>query len=320
MSRETIEKINALSEDLVIEVSHLTKDYGKGRGVFDVSFKIPKGKVFGYCGTNGAGKTTTLRHLMGFLKPDSGYVKVNGLDPWKDGALIKPHVGYLPGEIAFPPVESGSAFLRSQAEMINLTDMTKAEKLINMLQLDPTANLRRMSKGMKQKTAIVAAFMHSPDILLLDEPTTGLDPLMREAFIDIFEEEKARGATVLMSNHMFDELEETCDYVGFLKDGHLIDIVDMAEIHHRPFREFRIGFKNRDEFEKAFAKPACEILNRDEEAMTIDLRVDAKTAGTVISEIKNYELRQVSEIKYTLHRYFLESIGGTENGTNPANE
>ena len=313
MSQATIDKINALSEDVVIDVEHLTKDYGKGRGVFDVSFKIPKGKVFGYCGTNGAGKTTTLRHIMGFLKPDSGTVRVNGLDPWKEGEKIKPYIGYLPGEIAFPPVESGSAFLKSQAEMIHLNDMSKAERMINALQLDPTANLRRMSKGMKQKTAIVAAFMHSPDILLLDEPTTGLDPLMREAFIDIFEEEKARGVTVLMSNHMFDELDETCDYVGFIKDGHLVDIVDMEEIHHRPYREFLIGFRDYDEFSKAFVHPPCEVLSRDEAMLTISIRVDSHNAGKVIEELKNYELRQVSEIKYTLQRYFLENVGGNDN-------
>ena len=315
MSQATVERILSMSEDLVIEVDHLTKDYGKGRGIFDVSFKIPKGITFGYCGTNGAGKTTTLRHIMGFLKPDSGSVRVNGLDPWKYGDVIKPHIGYLPGEIAFPPLDNGTAFLKTQAEMINLTDMSKAERIINALQLDPTANLRRMSKGMKQKTAIVAAFMHSPDIILLDEPTTGLDPLMREAFLDILEEEKARGATILMSNHMFDELEETCDYVGFIKDGHLIDIVDMAEIHNRPYREFLIGFKKRSEYEAAFTGNApCEVIGRDDDMMTVSLRVDAKSAGKVIAELTHYEVRRVSEIKYTLEKYFIESIGGNENG------
>ena len=313
MSQATFDKINSMTEDVVIDVSRLTKDYGKGRGIFDVSFKIPKGKVFGYCGTNGAGKTTTLRHIMGFLKPDSGQVRVNGVDPWKNGEIIKPHIGYLPGEIAFPPLESGTAFLRSQAEMIHLTDMSKAERIINALQLDPTATLRRMSKGMKQKTAIVAAFMHSPDIYLLDEPTTGLDPLMREAFIELLEEEKARGVTVLMSNHMFDELDETCDYVGFIKEGRIIDIVDMEEIRHRPFREFQIGFKNRAEFAEAFQNPPCEILRREEDLMNVFIRVNADNANKVIAEIKKYELRQVSEIKYTLQRYFMESVGGNEN-------
>ncbi|MCR5505780.1 MAG: ATP-binding cassette domain-containing protein [Bacilli bacterium] len=310
-----MERINNLSENIVIEVSHLTKDYGEGRGIFDISFKIPKGCVFGYCGTNGAGKTTTLRHIMGFLKPDSGYVKVNGLDPWKSGSEIKKHIGYLPGEIAFPPVENGSAFLKSQAELIDLKDMSKAEKIINALQLDPTAKLKTMSKGMKQKTAIVAAFMHSPDIILLDEPTTGLDPLMREAFIEILEEEKARGATVLMSNHMFDELDETCDYVGFIKEGHLVDIVDMKEIHNRPYRDFILRFYEAKDYQKAFEKTHVQILQRDENLKQIVVRVNKDTANEAIGELRKFRLKQCTELKYTLEKYFLENFGGDINGS-----
>jgi len=316
MSQEVIDRINALDKDVVIEISHLTKDYGKGRGVFDISFKVPKGCTFGYCGTNGAGKTTTLRHIMGFLRPDSGTVRVNGLDPWTNGEAIKKSVGYLPGEIAFPPVESGSAFLKSQAELIDLTDMSKAERIINALQLDPTANLKRMSKGMKQKTAIVAAFMHSPDIILLDEPTTGLDPLMREAFIDVLEEEKARGATILMSNHMFDELEETCDYVGFIKDGHLIDIVDMSELRKRPYREFNVGFAKAEDYHKAFLDERFNVISRDDDLLQVVVRVDGKTADIAIAELSKYTVKQCTEIKYTLEKYFLDNFGGQEHGIN----
>ena len=240
-----------MSEEIIISVKNLTKDYGQGRGIFDVSFDIPKGATFGYCGTNGSGKTTTIRHIMGFLKPDKGEVKVKGLDAYKNAEDIMPYIGYVPGEIAFPDVETGTEFLNIQASMFGITDMSKAEEVINALQLDPTANLRRMSKGMKQKTALVAAFMRQPEILLLDEPTTGLDPLMRKAFIDLIKEEKAKGTTIFMSNHMFDELEETCDYVAFIKDGHIIDIVDMKEIHSRPFREYEIVFSDDESFKEA---------------------------------------------------------------------
>ena len=310
MSQETIDKLNKLDKDIVIELDHVTKDYGNNRGIFDISLKIPKGTVFGYCGTNGSGKTTTLRHIMGFLKPDSGTVRVNGVDPWTN-VDIKKDIGYLPGEIAFPPVENGSMFLKSQAELINLTDMSKAERIINALQLDPTANLKRMSKGMKQKTAIVAAFMASPSIILLDEPTTGLDPLMREAFIELLEEEKARGATVLMSNHMFDELEETCDYVAFIKDGHIIDIVDMEEIHHRPFREFSIDFYQEEDYKKAFTdKEKFEVIQRIDNFKRIIVRVTSKSANDAVNELRKYEAKQVMEIKYTLEKYFLENFGG----------
>ncbi len=315
MSKETIAKLNALKDDVVIELNDVTKDYGNGRGIFDISFKVPKGCVFGYCGTNGSGKTTTLRHMMGFLKPDKGYVRVNGLDPWKNGEEIKRSIGYLPGEIAFPPVESGTAFLKSQADLIGLKDMSKAEKIINAMQLDPTANLKRMSKGMKQKTAIVATFMHSPDIILLDEPTTGLDPLMREAFIEILEEEKKRGATIFMSNHMFDELDETCDYVGFIRDGHLIDIVDMKEIHHRPFREFIVGYYSQEDYEKAFINTPIEVIRRIDNTLKIIVRVTKDTADDMFAELQKCQIKQCNEIKYTLERYFLDNFGGTTDGS-----
>ena len=306
---------NVPQDSIAIEVNHLTKDYGKGRGVFDISFIVPKGKTFGYCGTNGAGKTTTLRHIMGFLKPDSGFVSVKGMNAWKDAEKIKKYIGYLPGEIAFPPFENGSEFLKAQAEMLDLHDMSKAEKIINALQLDPTANLKRMSKGMKQKTALVAAFMHSPDIILLDEPTTGLDPLMRDAFITLIKEEKARGATIIMSNHMFDELEETCDYVGFIKDGHLIDIVDMEQIHNRDFREYKVAFKDQESFEKVDTSQV-EVLETYPDQLAYLVKVPNEKIDGMFRELHKFNVSLIKERQYTLEKYFMENVvGGSRNGT-----
>ena len=296
-------------EDIAIEINNVTKKYKKGRGIFDITFKVPRGKTFGYCGTNGAGKTTTLRTIMGFIKPDSGYVKVNGMDAWKDAEKIKNLIGYLPGEIAFPPLESGSDFLKSQATMVGLEDMSKAEKIINMMQLDPTANLKRMSKGMKQKTAIVAAFMTSRDILILDEPTTGLDPLMREAFVTLIKEEKARGTTIIMSNHMFDELEETCDYVGFIKDGHIIDIVDMENIHDRAFREYTIRFQTHEDYEAFNVKP-YEVLYDVGDKDTYVIKVQTTETDNLFKELSKHNVRSIKEVQYTLEQYFLENVIG----------
>ena len=300
-------------EDIVIELKNVTKDYGKGRGIFDISFKIPKGCVFGYCGTNGAGKTTTLRHIMGFIKPDKGEVYVNGMNPRKHGVELMKEVGYIPGEIAFPPVENGSDFLKLQAEMLGVTDMSDAEKYINMLQLDPTANLKRMSKGMKQKTAIVSAFMHKPNIIILDEPTTGLDPLMREAFIEILEEAKQRGATILMSNHMFDELEETCDYVGFIDNGHLIDIVDIKELNNQPKREYVVVFDSKDDYLK-FIKNDYEVVSSNEEELMIRFVIDVLKTKEFINAISKSHIKSLNEVKYSLQRYFMEHFGGELNG------
>lgn len=300
-------------EDIAIELKGVTKDYKKGRGIFDITFKVPRGKTFGYCGTNGAGKTTTLRAIMGFIKPDSGTVSVNGLDAWKNAEEIKKYIGYLPGEIAFPPLEDGSSFLKVQAEMVGLKDMSKAERIINMMQLDPTANLKRMSKGMKQKTAIVASFMTSPDILILDEPTTGLDPLMREAFITLVKEEKAKGTTIVMSNHMFDELEETCDYVGFIKDGHIIDIVDMETIHNRKYKEYTIRFETHKDYE-AFDVSPYEVLYDVSPKDTYVIKIKTSETDNLFKELSKHSVRSIKEVQYTLEQYFLENvIGGNSN-------
>lgn len=299
-------------KEVVISVKNLTKDYGDGRGIFDISFDVRRGAVFGYCGTNGAGKTTTLRTIMGFIKPDSGSVTVNGLDAWTHSSEIKKYIGYLPGEIAFPQVESGSEFLKIQAEIIGLKDMSKAERIINALQLDPTANLKRMSKGMKQKTALVAALMHSPDIIILDEPTTGLDPLMRDAFITLIKEEKARGATIIMSNHMFDELEETCDYVAFLKDGHIFDIIDMDKLRNSPSRDYVITFEDKEEF-KSLDTSKLEILEKDDDELSITIRIDIKHSNDLIKALAARQIKSVVEKKHTLEEFFVKGLGGNEN-------
>ena len=174
----------------MIKIENLTKDYGEGRGNFDIFLNIQKGETFGLVGANGAGKTTLIRQIMGFLKPNSGNIKVCELDAWKESYLTKQYIGYVPGEIAFPDLKTGNEFIKSQAEFLKLKDMSYARELIHKLQLDTSANLKRMSKGMKQKTALVVALMNNPEIIILDEASTGLDPLMRVTFLDIIAKEK----------------------------------------------------------------------------------------------------------------------------------
>ena len=314
MRKEKELQSTPIDDDVIVKFENVTKDYGKGRGIFDINLEVRRGKTLGYCGTNGAGKTTTLRHMMGFLKPDSGTVRVFGLDPYKNSDKIMGRIGYLPGEIAFPLVENGTQFLEIQAELTGQKDMSKAERIINMMQLDPTANIRRMSKGMKQKTAIVAAFMNSPELIILDEPTTGLDPLMREAFVNLIKEEKARGATIVMSNHMFDELEETCDTVAFIRDGHILDVVDLETIHNRPFREYKIGFYEQEDFESADTSQV-EVLAKKEKDLQYIVRVPLEKTDGMFRELKKHHIRYISEVQYTLEQYFLEHVvGGKKNG------
>ena len=247
----------------VIEIENLTKDYGNGRGIFNENLTIKQGEMVGFVGTNGSGKTTTIRNILGFIKPTSGSVKVNGLSSWEHASEIAKSVGYVPGEIAFPDLPTGIAFLKCQAEFYGLKDMSYANELIEKLQLDPRANLKRMSKGMKQKTALVAALMNDSPIIILDEPTTGLDPLMRVTFLDIIKKEHEKGKTIFMSSHLFEELETTCDRVALINDGHIIDVADMHEIRNRPVKDMKIEFKNKGDYERFKHKIAVSTNAND---------------------------------------------------------
>lgn len=204
----------------------------------------------GFIGTNGSGKTTTIRNMMGFIRSDNGNVCILGKDAWEDATDIKRHVSYIPSEISFPALATGTAFLKAQADMLGVKDFTYMNRLIKLLQLDPTANLKRMSKGMKQKTAIVAALMGDKEILILDEPTTGLDPLMRDVFFDLMREEKEKGRTIFMSSQIIDEMEEICDKVAVINNGHMIGIMDTWSYRHENMKNFMIEFSSSDEMQQ----------------------------------------------------------------------
>ena len=290
-----------------IKLTNLTKDYGSGRGIFDLDLEINEGETVGFVGTNGSGKTTTIRSILGFIKPTSGTAEVNGLESWRHSSEIVKNIGYVPGEIAFPDLSTGTAFLKSQAEFLSVKDMTRCDELIKRLQLDPRANLKRMSKGMKQKTAIVAAFMSSPDIYLLDEPTTGLDPLMRDSFLDIVREEQKKGKTVLMSSHMFEELEPLCDRVALISDGKIVDIADMKKIRKPETREYKIEFFKKTEYQN-FKKEGFLIVRDQPEYNQLTVRIDSKDINTLFNKLTAYGVRLIAEVKYNLEKYFKTNL------------
>lgn len=287
----------------VIKTDKLTKDYGDNRGIFDLDLSIEEGEMVGYVGTNGSGKTTTIRHIMGFLKPTSGSVAVNGLSSWEHSDEIVRQIGYVPGEIAFPDLKSGIDFLKCQADFLGLCDMSYANRLIERLQLDPRANLKRMSKGMKQKTALVAALMNDAPIIILDEPTTGLDPLMRATFLDIIKEEHKKGKTIFMSSHSFDELEKTCDKVALINDGRIVDICDMDGIRHRPVKDFKIEFHTKDDYER-FLNEKYEKIRLQEQYNQVSIRIKADETAKLLSVLNNYNVKFISELPYTLEMHF----------------
>ncbi len=236
-----------------IKLENVTRDYGGGKGIFDVSFHVNQGEAFGFLGPNGAGKTTTIRHLMGFLKSKSGHCTIDGLDCWKDRDKIQQRLGYITGEISFFDDMTGTDFLRFLASYRGIGAKTRQKELLERFELNPKGKIKKMSKGMNQKIAIVAAFMHDPEILILDEPTSGLDPLMQNRFIELLEEEKAQGKTILISSHMFEEVERTCHRVGIIREGKLAAVDSVEALRKRHVRPYTVTLDTQDEAE-SFAK------------------------------------------------------------------
>lgn len=287
----------------IIKVINLTKDFGNEQGIYNLNFEVKKGEMIGFVGTNGSGKTTTIRSIIGFIKPTSGYSEVLGFESWSESHKFIKRIGYVPGEISFPDLKTGTNFLKTQAEFLKLKDLTYANHLIKLLQLDPSANLKRMSKGMKQKTALVAALMSDPEILILDEPTTGLDPLMRINFINIIKEEHLKGKTILMSSQSFEELESTCDKVIFILNGQIISIADMKDIRNRDERDFKVEFKNKSDY-LLFKNMNYKVLRDQEKYYQVTIEVLKNQVNQLMDDLKTFDLKFISEIKYSLESHF----------------
>ena len=231
----------------VIEVKNLTKDYGSGRGVFDVNISVNKGEVFGFLGPNGAGKSTTIRHLMGFSKPDSGETYILGKPTFEKYYEVLSKVGYIPGEIALPQGLTGWEFIRMMQSMQKNENKARLKELLEIFELadaELRGETKRMSLGVKRKLAVVTAFMSDPEVLILDEPTSGLDPVMQENFIKFIHEEKERGKTILLSSHIFSEIDSTCDRIAIIKDGKIVSEFIADDLKHASLKYYSIGFKD----------------------------------------------------------------------------
>ncbi|MGI6070870.1 MAG: ABC transporter ATP-binding protein [Blautia sp.] len=291
----------------VIEINHITKDYGQGRGVFDVSFSVEKGEVLGFLGPNGAGKTTTIRQLMGFIRPDSGSLTIGGMDCFLEADQIQRTLGYLPGEIAFIDSMNGMEFLRFVARMRKMKDMARAQELMEMFELNPSGKLKKMSKGMKQKIGIVCAFMdEKADILLLDEPTSGLDPLMQNRFVELVLSEKKKGKTILMSSHMFEEIERTCDRAAIIREGRLVAVEEMDRLKEGRKKIIEVTFEKAamaEAFAAGFPKAVCQPGQKTVTAeVGKDLDVFVKRAG-------DYTVKDLDVRTQSLEEFFLQFYG-----------
>ena len=228
-----------------VRTSKLSKDYGLGRGLFDLDLEVLPREVFGFLGPNGSGKTTTIRCLMGMIRPTGGSAHIFGLDCRRDSVAVKRRVGYLPGDVPQFGSLRGKEIVAYLGGMRGGADPKTVRAIAERFDLDLGRRFREYSSGNKQKLGILLAFMHSPDLLILDEPTSGLDPLNQQEFYAMLREARDRGATVFLSSHILSEVEHVCDRVGILRAGRLARVAQLDDLRrirvHRVEMEFAPG-------------------------------------------------------------------------------
>ena len=293
----------------VIKVDNLTRDYGSGRGIFDLSLAVEKGEVFGFLGPNGAGKTTTIRHLMGFIKPLQGSCFIEGYDCWKSSANIQKDLGYIPGEISFFDDMTGMEYLKFIEKYRGMSESKSMNDLIDRFELDANSKIKKMSKGTKQKIGIVSGFMHDPSILILDEPTSGLDPLMQNRFIELVIEEKNKGKTILMSSHMFEEVERTCHRVAIIRNGKLVAMDSVDALKEAQIKKYDITLDSVDSA-NAFAKENLEIESVVDNHIVVVVK---NNIGDLISVMNKYAVTNITAPNQSLEEIFMQYYGGDKN-------
>ena len=290
----------------VIETDALTKRYGSARGIEQVSLAVEAGEVFGFLGPNGAGKTTTIRTLLDLLRPTSGAARVFGLDSRRDSVAIHARLGNLPGEFACDRRLSGREIVSFLAEIRGVSGLGRAGALAERFQADMERPIGELSRGNRQKIGLVQAAFHDPELLMLDEPTGGLDPLMQEEFLSFVAEERARGRTVFLSSHELDEVERACDRVGIIRDGRLVAVENVAEITGRSFRHVTVEFAHPVDAAEFRRIPGVAELEQDGHRLTFKAH---GALDRVVKTAARHPVVDIELVRPTLEEIFLTYYG-----------
>jgi ABC-2 type transport system ATP-binding protein len=295
----------------VIAVEHLTKRYGRARGVEDLTFSVAPGEVFGYLGPNGAGKTTTIRTLLDLIRPTVGRASVLGLDSHRDSVEIHRRVGYLPGEFGLYDQLTGVEYLTFLGALRGGAEPARIRSLAERLQLDLAVRIKALSHGNRQKLALIQAFMHRPEVLILDEPTQGLDPLMQQEFYRLLAEVRGDGRTVFLSSHVMPEVERVCDRVAIIREGRLVTVEDIGDLRAKELRTLEVhlaGHAPSDGFERV---PGV----REVVAVGDVLRITVVgPMDPIVKALSGHEVVDLVSHEPSLEDIFLAFYGGASDG------
>ncbi|MFB0917457.1 MAG: ABC transporter ATP-binding protein [Clostridiaceae bacterium] len=285
----------------VLEVNNLTKKYGSKIGVKDVSFKVAEGEIFGFIGPNGAGKSTTIRSILNLIRPTSGSIQVFGLDSVKDAPLIAKNVGYLPSEVFYYDGMRAKDLLNFSASFYKKVDKSRINKLADLLELDLSRKVDDLSYGNKKKLGIIQGLLHSPSLIILDEPTGGLDPLMQQKFFDLIKDENKNGATVLFSSHILTEVQRLCDKVAIIKNGEIIKVDEIETMKKDNYKKISIESETKLN-DLISALPGAANVN------SIDNKTDFLFKGdinSIISMLSSSKIRNLTIEDPNLEEIFM---------------
>ena len=291
-----------MNSEIIIQTKNLSVYYGGHRGIKDLNLSVQKGEVFGFLGPNGAGKTTTLRAMLDIIHPTKGSVTLFGLDSKKEGVAICQRTSYLPGELSLYPSMRASYFLDFLGSLQkNKMDNSHLKQLLERVGLDPSRKMKEYSHGNKQKIGVVAAFMGKKELIILDEPTIGLDPLVQQTVLELVKEVREEGRTVFLSSHNLKEVQTVCDRVGIIQNGELIKTEKVETLINQQLKRLEIHFR-KEPPHNAFAIEGVKEISRDGNLILFEVSLDL---DRLMEKAAPYGIKDIETKTVSLEEIFL---------------